>query len=294
MDGTGREPGSGRRLGLLLLALAGWVAIIVVAAGRRPEDPPLVGVENLDNVFLVLVLLTALFGLVLLIVLNPFQREWTKPERRVGPYGAVAFLLAGVALLVWNPTILDEFVQPDEQEDNEDPELLELDNVARPAEPETVAEATDILALAVVVGGIVGAVLFLRRRTAPPPEVGHHGPFEAELAQAMERAETALTDDGDPRTAVLNAYRSLERVFERRGTPRAPSETPAEHVARSLDGLPIDSSAVARLAKLYEVARFSDRMISPTQRDQARDALRQARADLATAMPADRTDAPTQ
>lgn len=281
IGGNGQRSG-GRRL-WLIAALAGWVMLILVAAGRRPEDPPLVGVKNFDAVLLVGVLLVAALGLVMLIVLNPFQSEWTEPGRRRGSYGYLVLLLGALALLFWSPELLEDVLaeREDEEEESGDDELAELlaERENQPA-PETVAEATDILALVVVAGGIVGAVFLFKNRAAPPPPAPADEDFEAELIVAMDEARLELGEAGDPRSAVLNAYRSLEVVLESRGSPRARSETTAEHITRSLRTLTVDPAPIVHLAELYQIARFSDRPITVDQQTSARAALERSTAEL--------------
>lgn len=282
MASGGNGQPAGRRRLFLLAALVGWVVVILVAAGREPDDPPLIGVENLDAVLLVGVLLAAAAGLALLIILNPFQSEWTEPGRRPGSYGYMLLLLGALALLFWQPSLLDDLLEEQQEDDgSEDEALAELLAERENQEPpETVAQATEILALVVIAGGIVGAVFLFRGRTKPPPPVATDEDFEAELIVAMDEAQLELRDDGDPRIAVLSAYRTLEVVLESRGNHRSRSETTTEHITRSMRLLAIDPTPVVQLGELYQIARFSDREITVGQRDAARTALERAVADL--------------
>jgi hypothetical protein len=191
-------------------------------------------------------------------------------------------LLVALILMLWQPQIVEDLL--DGQEDEEETEDDNLEELLAEREnrepPETVAEATEILALVVVAGGIVGAVLLLRRRAAPPPLTTNDEEFEAELIVAMDEARVELSEETDPRSAVLNAYRSLEVVFESRGSSRARSETTTEHITRSLRSITVDPAPIAELGELYQIARFSEQPITVEQQASARAALEQATAEL--------------
>ncbi|MEM7322244.1 MAG: DUF4129 domain-containing protein [Actinomycetota bacterium] len=276
--GSGQTNRAGRALPAIALAM--WVVVIVVSAGRRPTEPPLIGVEDLDIVLLVLLLVGAVFGLILLIIINPFQSEWKEPARRRGSLGFLLLFVAVVGLLFWQPQFLIDMAdRAEDQEENTLPDE-ELFDVTERTPPETVAEATDLLVIAAVVGMIISAIVMLRRRNRPtsdsPDEL-----LEAELITAIDQARLELEDDGDPRTAVLNAYRRLEVVLEDRGSARRDSETAAEHITRSLLTLPVDPAPFVQLGGLYELARFSAAAVTGDHRASAMAALERARAELA-------------
>lgn len=265
---------------LVAAALVGWILVIIVAAGRRPQERPLVGVDGLDVVLLVGILIFALFGLILLIILNPFQSEWKEPDRRKAN-GYLILLIVAFALLYLRPDLLQNILdQREEQAEGIEADAGLQDFV--PQEPtETVAQAVDILALVAIVGAVAVVVILLRRRTTEaPPDLDEE--FEADLLDAVDEAEMQLAEDQDPRSAVLHAYRTLEVVLASRTSRRSESETTAEHITRSLSTLPVNPEAIIQLADLYEIARFSDQEISWQQRSDARAALGKARQELRT------------
>lgn len=281
-----RSPRSAdRRRFLIPLALVGWLAIVMVGAGRDEGQGPLLGVRNLNNVLIVAWLVVSLIGLVLLVILNPFQREWNEPARsRWWGWGYLVILV--LLILALQQDSLRNFLQP--QDDTEaEAELSGQEGEADQVDDEpieTVAEATDLLLLVAAAGAMAGVWILLRRQTETGDAIDDEHDIETELLAAVEQAEVILAEGDDPRTAVLNAYAKLEQVMATRGPERRRAETTSEHVRRAMQTFGTESEAVVQLAELYELARFSELPITDQQRAGARAALDQARADLA--MPA--------
>lgn len=277
----------GSRWQLLLLGALAWVLIIVIGAGPQGDDAFL-GVENLDAIWAVALSAGALVGLIIFIRYHPFSRNWSEPPRNRGR-GAAAGLLMLVALVVllWRPDLTNVFQGDDlaalEQLDGEALEDLALDMPSR----DTVAQVSELLAIAALVGlcALVIAVMRFRQTVeiseptvdddpVPPADLA------VELADTIDRASRRLGESGDPRTAVLESYAMLEATLADHNVVRRSAETPTEHLRRSVAALPIDDAPLVQLGALYEVARFSSEPVTVEQQQSAAQALSQANQTL--------------
>jgi hypothetical protein len=101
-----------------------------------------------------------------------------------------------------------------------------------------------------------------------------------ELREAIEISLADIEREPDPRRAVIRAYARMEQVFAGQGLPRAPHETPTEHLRRALSSLQVSRAAVERLAALFERARFSDHRIDAGMKHDALVALTDVQAEL--------------
>jgi Domain of unknown function (DUF4129) len=128
----------------------------------------------------------------------------------------------------------------------------------------------------------VAALLFWRWRRhgelAPRPVTEQA--VAAELAASIGEAIDDLEAEPDARVAVIAAYARMERVLERGGIPRQPSETPVEYLRRALDRLTANHEAVTRLTSLFERAKFSHHAIDPSMKRDAIEALTAIRDGL--------------
>ena len=249
-----------RRRRFVLVAAAVWIVVIVAGAGSNADDS-LLGVDNLDVVWIIVFSIIVLLSIAFLIYLNPFGGEWVAPETRKRGIGAWVLAACVIALLSWQPDLLDGIANlgnVDGEEAFGESFETELESVPQEPAAETVAQATDILILVVAVG-LIGGVWFLMRRTG-----GVHDDegqiataLEVDLVQALDQAARELDRSTDPRTAVLRSYAVLETVLASHELTRAKSETPTEHLRRALKNLRIDAAPVVQLGELYEVARFS-------------------------------------
>lgn len=264
-------------------ALAAWIGVVVVGAGSSVDDS-LLGVDHLDIVWIIIMGISALLGLVLLIALNPFSSEWSPPERRrsVGVWGV---LILALVVVVLRPELLDNFAEDQDEEISAGVVGAEdLPGGALGDEPETVAQATDLLLLLAGVGATAGLWILMKRRLADGDGADSESvdeAFETDLIAALEQLTTELGESSDPREAVLRSYAVLETVLASHGFRRTRSETPTEHLRRSLKNLRVDASPLIRLGSLYEIARFSEEPISAAQQHDAADALARARNALA-------------
>jgi hypothetical protein len=101
-----------------------------------------------------------------------------------------------------------------------------------------------------------------------------------ELREAIEISLADIEREPDPRRAVIRAYARMEQVFAGQGLPRAPHETPTEHLRRALSSLQVSRAAVERLAALFERARFSDHRIDAGMKHDAIVALTDVQAEI--------------
>ena len=97
---------------------------------------------------------------------------------------------------------------------------------------------------------------------------------------AVTRAIAILTDEEDPRRAVIAAYAAMEQLLATAGAARRPAEAPFEYVARNPILLGAGRSAAHRLSELFEAARFSLHTVDESTRRQALAALRTIQAEL--------------
>ena len=125
---------------------------------------------------------------------------------------------------------------------------------------------------------LAGLVLFGDRLaewwTRPVPAPPHP------LAVAVDESLDDLIVETDPRPAIIRCYRRFEQVLARSDVPRAPWQTPVEFMRAALGRLPLPGEATERLTSLFELARFSQEPLGPTDRDAARDALGRIRQSL--------------
>jgi Domain of unknown function (DUF4129) len=113
------------------------------------------------------------------------------------------------------------------------------------------------------------------RPAGPPPEPT----VEQALAAAVESGLRRL-EESEPRDAVVACWVLLERAAADAGTPRRPSETPAELTERVLAEHRVSAGPLDRLADLYRQARYSDRHLGEAARAEARAALERVRTEL--------------
>jgi hypothetical protein len=104
-----------------------------------------------------------------------------------------------------------------------------------------------------------------------------------ELAGALDAGLEDLESTSDPRRAVLLAYARMERTLGERGLPRQDSETHLEYLERALSGLRASPRSLRRLTDLFELARYSQHEVRPTDRSDAEAALVQLRDELRSA-----------
>lgn len=262
------------------LALVGWMALMVVAAGRSSDEGEWVAIPDLSWLLAAALGLSALFGLVTLIVVRPSMKQAVGERRRIS-IRALLFAVAVVAVLA---LLLDgQEILEDTQDDVATPDLdlNTLDGTDGPAVGTTVTR--DDMAAFVLLAGLAAIVLvWSRSRPAPEPPAATtpEASLEPEIVAAVNDATEFLFHGADPREAVIVAYAILEQALESQGRARRASETPTEHVGRVLRSVPSLSEPTLKLGHLYELARFSETSISAADQQDAAEALDQARGEL--------------
>ncbi|MFG1754758.1 DUF4129 domain-containing protein [Streptosporangium sandarakinum] len=146
----------------------------------------------------------------------------------------------------------------------------------------------------VVLGAAFAAVLlvtFLRainhleygsKRAAPAREEPAAGATDGEIRAALRAGLADLDAGGDPRRAVIACWLRLEHAAAGAGTSRLAADTPAELVARLLAGHRVGEPALNRLAAAYRRARYAPHEVTGSLRAEARAALAEVDAELAS------------
>jgi Domain of unknown function (DUF4129) len=100
------------------------------------------------------------------------------------------------------------------------------------------------------------------------------------LTEVVEDSLEDLRTEPDARRAIIRCYARFERVAADSGIARSPWQTPMEFVRGVLDRLPVPRGAGLTLTSLFELARFSDRVLGAMDRDRALAALDEIKAEL--------------
>ncbi len=102
----------------------------------------------------------------------------------------------------------------------------------------------------------------------------------APLGTAVDDSAEDLRSDPDARRAIVRCYARFERAAADSGVERKPWSTPMEFMREALRRLPVPRTAVPTLTGLFELARFSQHPLGPTERDQALEALDEIRTAM--------------
>ncbi len=138
----------------------------------------------------------------------------------------------------------------------------------------------------VLLAGVVGCVLLLRRRpadqdTLPPEDASLAEGERTELRAAVRSGQRALARLDDARAAIIACYLAMERSLTAAGADRTDADTPAEFLDRAAAAGLVRTAAAGQLTGLFYEARFSQHELAGTERSAAEQALRQLDADLA-------------
>jgi hypothetical protein len=197
--------------------------------------------------------------------------ERAPPARRLLAAAVAALVL--VALFYGRPGPLRRFARPEDAAGGL-PRNSRIDAAAGAPGP-----GFDWTAAALVLGLLLvlafAAFTMTRRRLKSPSRL-----LQAELARALDASLDDLRAETDFRRAVIAAYSRMERVLDRSGRPRLPSEAPFEYLARALRDLDVGEVGARRLTELYEWAKFSAHDVDARMRDDAVDALERLRDEL--------------
>ncbi|MDA8050175.1 MAG: DUF4129 domain-containing protein [Rhodospirillales bacterium] len=146
--------------------------------------------------------------------------------------------------------------------------------------------ALTVLVAAISVGALAFAIWLFAERASEFSGLTRRRRRHRRLATAMAEAVSAgfedLTDDPDPRRAVIACYRRCERAVAEVRHRRYPWQTPREYVEAALNALRLPRAAVTSLLAVFERARFGDAPVTGNDRVAALAALGDIRTALAT------------
>lgn len=106
------------------------------------------------------------------------------------------------------------------------------------------------------------------------------------LIRELDEAARRISEDVNPREAVIACYLGMTDALEAAGAPRKASDTPFEYVERALQRFSVSRDSAHRLTELFEAARFSSRRADAAMRADALDALDAVRIELAAKLAA--------
>jgi len=151
---------------------------------------------------------------------------------------------------------------------------------------ESVVLTLILILMIVVVGFLLWYVLrdTIQARGRPlAAEAAPPGPASrmAEVAAALDAGLDALgRDSSDPRSVVIACWVRLEQAAAGAGTPRRPSDAPADYVLRLLAGHQVSRTVLDRFAGVYRKARYDSGPVDDSMRADAVAALEHLRAEL--------------
>jgi hypothetical protein len=127
--------------------------------------------------------------------------------------------------------------------------------------------------------------LLARRRSEKRVVVGPGAPqVQRPAEQVLAAIEAGLADlgdtDRDPRAAVIACWLRMEGAAADAGTPRQPSDSPADLVDRLLRSHQVGRATLVDLAEVYRLARYGAHDIDEQMRARAVAALERVRAEL--------------
>jgi hypothetical protein len=260
----------------------GLVALVYFSAGPTPEAGEWIRVPDLSFLLGAVLGILVIIGIVITAFVRPKAGERSQSESRTLRSLLVLAIVVGAAAIWFGPTEVAE----------ESP-IVEQEQAAAPTSDEPAgsttadlpaASGTDIAVLGLILL-IIGAVVIRRMRSSPPAprEFDEEVTLQEDLKPAVEAAHQHLSEEADPRFAVLMAYSLLESALSDLGHTRDSAETPSEHMTRVLADIPFLRVPAVKLGELYELARFSQEVITEEDRQDATRALDQARSQLADA-----------
>lgn len=262
-----------RVVGAVLLAPTLAVVLVVSAAARRPA----LDLDRVDLLGLEVATGLALVGGAMLATGVRGRRAAAGGRTPLGwPTvailgGSLALAVLATGLTLGGADVPDEVGRPGSTADGDDGGavrgVLDLD-----APPGGVSVGAVLVLALVVVAVAVAGMAWRRDRDEAPAEEVDLSPGDADRAA---RAGRAALDGvhGDDRRAVLDAFAAMERALGDVGLVRATSETQDELVGRALVAGGVPPDAVAELAAVYRVARWSAAPVTTDHRERARGAL---------------------
>jgi hypothetical protein len=270
---------TGRRTPLLILVVAGLVAIVALVAHGRPLAAH-AGHGGVPASFwsYLFTTLAILFGLAVLFILaSAFQVRLTFTNPRVSPRGwflrRLLFVVVGALLAYFLRYLHHGTVHVT-------PPGGGGGIIKHP--PKGPSGAVFVWQEAVIVFGLIAvaiaATVAIGRRNRVSPIDSDVAP--AVVAEALDESLDDLRTDPDLRRAIVAAYARMEKALRVTGLPRRPAEAPLEYLERALLTLDTSGPSVRRLTDLFEWAKFSHHEPEATMRDEAVEALVAVRDEL--------------
>ncbi|CAM3128405.1 DUF4129 domain-containing protein [Stackebrandtia soli] len=197
----------------------------------------------------------------------------------------------------FEPWSEDASASPSDQESS--PDELGL-TTGEPAQAKTLPSWIGTVVVILAITGVVAvvglvALLFGRHLARKRPtkwDTIDHNPASRvsteELRDALRAGLSELEAGDDPRAAVIACWLRLERAAADADVERLASETPADLVRRLLTRHRVNDAALTRLADAYRHARYAPHDVTAGVRDEARAALAEIDAQLATEAREDR------
>lgn len=262
---------------LIVMLLVGWGLVIASGGGAEAESVRWLGIPRIERALVPLAILyvAVVVGLLVYAVATNVQRPTEAPDRR-SQWRVLVVLLLLVLLSTLFPRNTSDEVTPDEPE-------VPVEAAEPAAERDPVLGRNELLPLLVILASAIGVLVWTKRRIERPENEVESSALGAELEPIISSVILGLQQGTDPRSSVIRAYSQLEDALAAHGESRLAAETPMEHIRRALAHLNIDTEPVLQLARLYEVARFSDHAISIDDQRRAIDRLSRVRHDLAMA-----------
>lgn len=257
-----------------------WLAVMVIGAGTGDPDSS-IGIPELGDVVTAVFIVLLFLGFVILVlsVLNQDGKRPTPTRKRSWVARLVMVILIALAL----NQIANQSNEPRSPAEVQ----VSLPPTTVPAvtgERHEDASRQQLTLLAVAAVAALGAAVVLQQRRRPTPVASPETepPEEDRSVVARGLAMTArqLRSEADPRRAVLLAYAGLEAGLDDQGRGRVLQETPYEYVGRILRSVDADPEPVQELARLYHDARFSERVITSAEQEQAALAFERAHDQL--------------
>ena len=133
----------------------------------------------------------------------------------------------------------------------------------------------------ILVAGAITVVMSLRRITRTLPRgPGAHEDIREEAASILRRAIYSLRSGNDPRSIIINCYRSLGEVLQNSGATSTPAMTAREFEAESERLFSISHDPMHHLTALFEKARYSDEEVSIKEASEAEAVLSELRSEI--------------
>jgi hypothetical protein len=265
----------------LVLAVAGLLALAALASHGSPLSRSH-GTGPTPQFFDYVFTTAAIFALFVaaVFVWSLLGARWRRPQGRPA-FGLSQFLVSIAASLLLGWLLLHAHLHwpakhPPGAQAGTTPGVVS-------AEPSVVGRRGarlrwDEIAVVAALLAAAGVAAFASRRTKPLKDWRYRS--HEEVALALDESLDDLRREPDLRRAIIAAYARMERALAVAGIPRRASETPAEYLARALQGLDASAGAVTRLTDLFERAKFSHHQPDEAMRDDAIAALEAVRDEL--------------